>query len=67
VRKREAQVLGQKLPDVRAADALGVLDLDDKEDVNGTKSGIVAGSHVLVQRLNSCELEKTFPVWGAAQ
>lgn len=52
MRKREAQVLGEELLDVRAADALGVLDLDDAEDVNGTESGTVTGSHVLVQGLN---------------
>ena len=36
MRKREAQVLGEELLDVRAADALGVLDLDDAEDLHDT-------------------------------
>lgn len=33
VREREFQVLGEELLDVRAADALVVLDLDDAEDL----------------------------------
>ena len=33
MREREFQVLGEELLDVRAADALVVLDLDDAEDL----------------------------------
>ena len=33
VRQRELEVLGEELADVRAADVVGLLDLDDLEDL----------------------------------
>lgn len=39
VREREFQALGEELLDVRAADALAVLDLDDAEDLSKSVSG----------------------------
>lgn len=35
VRERELEVLGNELLDVRAADALGVLDLNNAENLKG--------------------------------
>lgn len=76
--QREAQVLGQKLLDVGTLDVVGLLELDDAEDldelsayhrsflavdfrptgagdtyVDGPETRTVAGSHVLVESLNS--------------
>lgn len=36
VRQRELEVLGEELLDVWAANVVGLLDLDDLEDLNGT-------------------------------
>lgn len=69
--KRELEVLGEELLDVRTADRLGVLDLNNLKDlykglisglwlrepkvtpyVDGTESGTMTGSHILVQGLD---------------
>jgi hypothetical protein len=70
VGKRELEVLGEELFDVRAANAVGLLDLSNAENlvklsatheqtsrevvtnVDGTETGTVTRSHVLVQSLN---------------
>ena len=72
MRQRELEVLLEELLDVRAADGVGLLDLNNLEDlhsivsqlklnhcsqavetyVDGTETGTVAGSHVLVESLN---------------
>jgi len=49
VRQRELELLGKELLDVRSPDVLGLLDLDDLEDVDRPEAGTVAGSHVLVE------------------
>lgn len=51
--EREAQVLGEELPDVGALDILGLLDFDDAENVNRPEASAVPGSHVRVESLNS--------------
>jgi hypothetical protein len=48
----EAQVLLGELADVRSLDVLGLLDLDDAEDVDGPETGTVAGGHVGVEGLD---------------
>jgi len=53
VREGELEVLGKQLLDVRAADVGGLLDLDNLEDVDRPESGTVAGSHVLVEGVDS--------------
>tara|TARA_R110002060_G_scaffold51884_3_gene62909 strand:- start:1463 stop:1684 length:222 start_codon:yes stop_codon:yes gene_type:complete len=70
VRKGEFEVLGEELLDVWALDIIGLLELDDLEDlgsvsilcgrvvgdltyVNGTETGAMSGSHILVHSLNS--------------
>ena len=70
VRKGEFEVLGEELLDVWALDIIGLLELDDREDlgsvsilcgrvvgdltyVNGTETGAMSGSHILVHSLNS--------------
>lgn len=55
MRKRELEVLGQKLSGVWSLDVLGLLDLDDLEDVNGAPSGSVTSSHVLVKGLDGAD------------
>jgi len=52
VRQGELEVLGQKLLDVGAADVLGLLNLNDLEDVDRPKAGTVTGCHVLVEGLD---------------
>ena len=52
VRQRELEVLGQKLLDVGAADVLGLLNLNDLEDVDRPEAGTVTGGHVLVEGLD---------------
>lgn len=52
VRQGELEVLGQKLLDVGAADVLGLLNLNDLEDVDRPKAGTVTGGHVLVEGLD---------------
>lgn len=41
VGQRELEVLGEELLDVRAADAVGVVDLDDLEDLHGVRNFVV--------------------------
>jgi len=53
VRKRELEVLGEELLDVWALDVVGLLELNNLEDVNGSETGTVSGGHVLVESLNS--------------
>ena len=52
MRQGELEVLGQKLLDVGAADVLGLLNLNDLEDVDRPKAGTVTGGHVLVEGLD---------------
>lgn len=52
VGQRELEVLGQELLDVGAADVLGLLNLNDLEDVDGPEAGTVTGGHVLVEGLD---------------
>lgn len=52
MRQRELEVLGQKLLDVGATDVLGLLNLNDLEDVDRPKAGTVTGGHVLVEGLD---------------
>lgn len=52
VREGEAQALLGELADVRSLDILGLLELDDAEDVDRPEAGTVAGSHVGVERVN---------------
>lgn len=51
--KRELEVLLEELLDVGAADGVGLLDLDNLEDMDGAEAGTVTSSHVLVEGLNS--------------
>lgn len=51
----ELQVLGQELLDVLSLDISGLLDLSNLQDVDGSESGSVSSSHVLVQGLNSSD------------
>lgn len=53
VRKRKFQVLGEELLDVWAANVIGLLNLNDLEDMNRPETSTVPGSHVLVESLNS--------------
>lgn len=50
--QRELEVLGEELLDVGAADVLGLLDLDDLQDVDSPEASAVAGGHVLVEGLD---------------
>ena len=43
VRQRELEVLGGELLDVRALDVVGLLELDDAEDLGGEGSVFVLG------------------------
>jgi hypothetical protein len=52
VGQRELEVLGQKLLDVGATNVLGLLNLNDLEDVDRPKAGTVTGGHVLVEGLD---------------
>ena len=52
MRQGELEVLGQKLLDVGAADVLGLLNLNDLEDVDRPEAGTVTGGHVLVEGLD---------------
>lgn len=52
VRKGELEVLGEELLDVGAADVLGLLNLNDLEDVDGAEAGTVTSGHVLVEGLD---------------
>jgi len=52
VGQRELEVLGEELLDVGAADVLGLLNLDDLEDVDRPEAGTVTGGHVLVEGLD---------------
>ena len=52
MRQGELEVLGQKLLDVGAADVLGLLNLNDLEDVDRPKAGTVTGGHVLVEGID---------------
>ena len=52
MRQGELEVLGQKLLDVGATDVLGLLDLNDLEDVDRPEAGTVTGGHVLVEGLD---------------
>lgn len=52
VGQRELEVLGEELLDVGAADVLGLLNLNDLEDVDGAEAGTVTGGHVLVEGLD---------------
>lgn len=52
MRQRELEVLGQQLFDIWPPDIVGLLNLDDLENVDGPEAGAVAGSHVLVQGLD---------------
>jgi hypothetical protein len=52
VGQRELEVLGEELLDVGAADVLGLLNLNDLEDVDRPKAGTVTGGHVLVEGLD---------------
>jgi len=52
VGKGELEVLGEELLDVGAADVLGLLNLDDLDDVDRTEAGTVAGGHVLVEGID---------------
>lgn len=40
VRQRELEVLGEELLDVRAADVLGVVDLNDLQDLYRGRTGL---------------------------
>lgn len=53
VRKRELEVLGEELLDVWAADVLGLLDLDNLEDLWGG-GGEYDGSHRPNENGNFC-------------
>lgn len=50
--QRELEVLGEELPDVGAADVLGLLNLNDLEDVDSPEASAVTGGHVLVEGLD---------------
>lgn len=50
--KREFDVLGKELLDVRTADRVCAVDFNDLEDVNRAETGTVTSSHVLVEGLN---------------
>ena len=52
VGQRELEVLGQELLDVGATDVLGLLNLNDLEDVDRPEAGTVTGGHVLVEGLD---------------
>lgn len=53
VGQRELEVLGEELLDVWSAEIIGLLDLNDLEDLNGPEARSVTGSHVLVESLDS--------------
>jgi hypothetical protein len=53
VGEREAEVLGEELADVGALDVLGLLELDDTENVDGPETSTVASGHVGVEGLDS--------------
>jgi len=53
VGEREGEVLGDELLDVGALDVIGLLDLNNAEDVDRPEAGTVAGSHVGVKSLDS--------------
>lgn len=60
VRKREAQVLGRELPDVRAAQVRDVLNLGNLQNVDAAEARTVARGHVLVHQLNGlCAAQRT--------
>lgn len=48
----ELEVRDEELPDVGAADILGLLNLNHTEDVDRPEAGTVASSHVLVEGLD---------------
>lgn len=49
MRQGELEVLDSELLDVGALDILGLLKLDDLEDLNAAETGTVASSHVVVE------------------
>lgn len=51
--KRELEIFGSKLLDVGPLDVCGLLELDNLQNVNRSEAGTVAGSHVVVKRLDS--------------
>ena len=51
--ERELQVGSNKLSDILALDVIFVLDFSDLKNMDRSKSSSVAGSHVLVESLNS--------------
>jgi len=52
VRKREFEVLGYQLLDVRSLDVVRVGDFNDFENVNAPESGTMSGGHILVKGLD---------------
>lgn len=52
VGQRELEVLGEELLDVGTTDVLGLLNLNDLEDVDRTEAGTVTSGHVLVEGLD---------------
>lgn len=52
VGERELEVLLEELLDVGALDVVGLLDLNNAEDVDGPEAGAVAGGHVGVEGVN---------------
>ena len=52
MRERELKTRNKKLLNVLALDVLSLLNLNDLENVNRSKSGSVTGSHILVKSIN---------------